>query len=181
MPVSYVFKSVGSGRIVVPLTPSQAIQKPAVKQKAINVRETVKDVQVLAEKWAGSANSLFRPTKVPAKSLTPRWKRVLRMAGINANTTGTHTIVPGVFGENIYLSHITFTVGGEVNITFYDGSFPMTGPMDFGGADEPRGAVMDHGKSPILCALNESFSIAIDANKQISGYVTYYSLPGIEE
>lgn len=181
MPYPIVFKSVGRGRITVRLTPHEEIRKPDPPSKNIGKTEVHAAAAAKTKKWAGAAGRISTPSSMPAKSKVPRWKRVLKMAGINVASTGTHTIIQAVFGENIYLSHVTFTVGGEVNITFYDGNFPMTGPMDFGGADEPRGAVMDHGRSPIMCGLNNAWKINLDASKQVSGYVTYYTLPGAEE
>ena len=181
MPRSVVYKSVGRGRIAVWMSPQEAIAKPSPRESPRPVPEKVSATREQAKKWKGTAGSLAKRTAMPSKSKVPRWKRILKMAGINASAIGIQTVVQAVFGENIYLSHITFTVGGEMNVTFYDGAFPMTGPMDFGGADEPRGAVMDHGRSPILCSMGEPFRIGIDANEQISGYVTYYTLPGAED
>jgi len=87
---------------------------------------------------------------------------------------GDSTIVTGQTGKKIKLATVVFTVGGETNITFKAGSTAITGAMDFGGADEPRGIVDTHGYCPYELPAGQSFVINSSAAVQVSGYVTGY-------
>jgi len=95
-------------------------------------------------------------------------------AVINFATSGNHTIVTGVAGSVIKITKLMFTVGGETNITFYGGAVALTGPMDFGGTDEPRGIVDTQGFLPYEVAEGESFIMNSSGAVQVSGYLTGY-------
>jgi len=101
-------------------------------------------------------------------------KRRQRTAAINIATIATHEIIAAESGLQIKITSIFFTVGGEVNITLYDGAAAVTGAMDFGGTSEPRGMVVALGQCPIELRTGSAFNIAIDAAIQVSGNVTYY-------
>ena len=91
---------------------------------------------------------------------------------IDFSSSGDHTIVPGQAGKKIKLTSMVFTVAGETNITIKAGSTAITGPMDFGGTDEPRGIVISHGYVPYEIATGSAFVINSSAAVQISGYLT---------
>lgn len=95
-------------------------------------------------------------------------------AVINFSTADDHTIAAAVAGQEIHITNLTFTVGGETNLTFKSGSTAISGAMDFGGTNEPRG-VSDHlGCCPLKTAAGEAFVITSSAAVQVSGYVTGY-------
>jgi len=95
-------------------------------------------------------------------------------AKIDVATAADHTIVPGSTGQKIHVVNLIFTVAGEVNVILKSGANELTGPMDFGGTDEPRGAVTPLGLGPLVCNSGEAFVINLNADIQTSGFVTYY-------
>ena len=95
-------------------------------------------------------------------------------AVIDFSTSGDHTIAAGVAGQEINITNIAFTVGGETNLTWKSGSTAISGAMDFGGTDEPRG-MKDHlGCCPLKTVAGEAFVLHSSAAVQVSGYVTGY-------
>ncbi|MBA7570141.1 hypothetical protein ES708_11888 [subsurface metagenome] len=76
--------------------------------------------------------------------------------------------------KRIKITSFMFTVGGDVGITLMSGATALTGKMAFGGDNEPRGMVSNHGYVPLVLGVNEAFIIATDADVQVSGYVTGY-------
>ncbi|GAI38885.1 unnamed protein product, partial [marine sediment metagenome] len=90
------------------------------------------------------------------------------------NDGADETIVAGVAGVTIKITSIMFTVAGETNIKFKDGTDDLTGPMDFGGTDEPRGAVITQGFLPWTITTGRSFIIESSEAVQVSGVLTGY-------
>lgn len=86
-----------------------------------------------------------------------------------------HTIITAVAGEKIKITNLMFTVAGEVNLTLRSDANALSGALDFGGTDEPRGMVQAFGESPLETAEGEAFKILASAAKQVSGYVTYFT------
>ncbi|GAG83594.1 unnamed protein product [marine sediment metagenome] len=68
-----------------------------------------------------------------------------------------------------------FTVAGDTNLTLRGGSTNISGAMDFGGTDEPRGMVHHFGCCPLETPTGEAFRIVSSAGVQVSGYVTYFT------
>ncbi len=95
-------------------------------------------------------------------------------AKIDFTGTGDHTIVSGQAGKQIKVATIVFTVGGETNITIKAGATAITGPMDFGGTDEPRGIVDTHGYCAYELPAGAALVIHSSIDVQVSGYVTGY-------
>ena len=91
---------------------------------------------------------------------------------IDLATTGDHTLVAGQAGKKIKVTSMVFTVAGETNITIKAGATAVTGPMDFGGTNEPRGMVISHGYVPYEIAAGSSLVINSSAAVQVSGYIT---------
>ena len=98
----------------------------------------------------------------------------LSKAKIDIATTATHEIIAAPYGKRLYICSMFFTVAGEVNITLLSGTTPLTGAMDFGGTNEPRGMVAPMGLGPLPCSLGEPFNIELSADIQVSGACTYY-------
>lgn len=96
-------------------------------------------------------------------------------AVIDFATAATHEIVAAVTGKKIKIVNIMFTVAGETNLTFKSGTTAMSGAMDFGGTDEPRGMVHHFGDFPLETTSGEAFQITSSGAVQVSGYVTYYT------
>lgn len=115
----------------------------------------------------------------PTDKWTSGWYNIFtgedenKYAPINIASAGDNIIIIGIGGKTILITSIVLTVGGEVNITFYDALFQISGPMDFGGTSEPRGMVAHFGFSPIQLQKEASFIINLSAAVQVSGFVCY--------
>jgi len=99
----------------------------------------------------------------------------MKQAVINFSTAITSELVAVVAGEKICVVNIMLTVAGETNLTFKSDSDSISGPMDFGGTDEPRGMVHSLADSPLKTAEGEAFGLASSLGVQVSGYITYYT------
>lgn len=96
-------------------------------------------------------------------------------ASISESTAATHEIVAAVAGKIIRICNICLIVAGETNITLSSDANAMSGAMDLGGTDEPRGFVHSFGDAPLDTLSGEAFKIVSSGAVQISGYVTYYT------
>jgi len=96
-------------------------------------------------------------------------------AAIDFAGATTSVIVAAVTGKKIKIVNLLLTVAGETNITFKSASDSISGPMDFGGTDEPRGMVLSNGTHPLETVAGEAFGIASSLAVQVSGVVTYYT------
>ena len=105
----------------------------------------------------------------PVVVLTPE----LEFEKIDIATAATHKIISGSPGRCIQIFQVFFTVGGDVNITLYNGSEAMTGAMDFGGVSEPRAIVIPQDGRPLVLGEGFDFNILLSAAVQVSGLVNY--------
>ena len=96
-------------------------------------------------------------------------------AVIDFATAATHEIIALVAGQKIKIKNIMLTVAGETNLTFQSDATALSGAMDFGGSDEPRGMVHNLGDAPLETIVNEAFKITSSGAVQVSGYVTYFT------
>lgn len=101
-------------------------------------------------------------------------KTVLR-EDINFSTAIHSIVVPVVTGKKICITNLALTVAGETNLTLETHETAISGAMDFGGTDEPRGMVQHFGDSPLKTVAGEAFKIYSSAAVQVSGYVTYFT------
>lgn len=92
---------------------------------------------------------------------------------IDVATAANHIIIPGSPGRRIRIMQLFFTVGGDVNITLYNGSEAMTGAMDFGGVSEPRAIVIPTDGRPLILDEGQDFRMLLSAAVQVSGLVNY--------
>jgi len=129
--------------------------------------EGLDDIEVTAVLAAGTA--LIGKIQLEGSSQTPL------SAKIDIATTDTHSIIAAVADKYHYITSICFTVSGEVNVTLRDVTNVLSGPMDFGAENEPRGICQTHEQIPLKCHINEAFQITLSADIQVSGYVTYYT------
>jgi len=104
----------------------------------------------------------------------PASSKVLKQAAINKNTAASNEIIAAVAGKQLCIVNLAFTVGGEINITLQSGANALSGAMDFGGTNEPRGFVSNHGDFPLKTNSGEAFNILMSLAVQVSGYVVYY-------
>lgn len=95
---------------------------------------------------------------------------------INVATAATHEIIPASPGRKIMINFLTFTVGGDVNITLYEGAYAFTGALDFGGAGEPRGIVLPPDGQALELKDSCAFNMLLSAAVQVSGFALYVYL-----
>ena len=100
--------------------------------------------------------------------------QTLERAKIDIASSGDNTIITGTTAKRTHICNMMFTVAGEVNIIFKSGTTDITGPMDFGGANEPKGMVCPLGLGPLLCNSGEAFKINLSAAVQVSGFCTFF-------
>jgi hypothetical protein len=114
------------------------------------------------------------PTPLPPRLKYPKQWKDLRAAPIACAGGAGQTVVSAGPGMRLFISSITFTVAAETNVTLRFGNYGGSGPMDFGGADEPRAITMNLAESPAPCG-NGSFSISsLTAGGDVNGFVIYY-------
>ena len=95
-------------------------------------------------------------------------------AKIDSAAGGDILSISPVGSNKVKIVTIVFTVGGPTNIQFFDGGTEITGLMDFGGTDEPRGMVAHHGNFPLCTTGGNAFKINASGTVQVSGYIIYY-------
>ena len=127
----------------------------------VEIADTILIYDAAANTWSKGFWNLFRKDGA------------YKYAAINFSTASLSSIIPGVAGKKIYLSTIILVVGGQTNITFYDGLTAVTGPMDFGGSIEPRGIVVPLGSFPLELGNGNSFIINSSEAVQVSGTAIY--------
>jgi len=93
---------------------------------------------------------------------------------ISFATIATHDITLAAPTGSYHITSIMFTVDGDVGIILRDESGLITGPMSFGGTNEPRGMAHNFGQIPLKCAAGKKFQMTLDAIIQVSGVVTFY-------
>jgi len=98
----------------------------------------------------------------------------IKRAPIWQNTIDSVEVVALVEAKKICIVNIVFTVDAEADISLNTDDVPITGIMDFGGTNEPKGFVSNHGNFPLKTLEGEAFKIQSDTTARIAGYVIYY-------
>ena len=101
--------------------------------------------------------------------------RTILQAAVSFASASDNQIVTAVSGEKIKIVNIFLTVAGEVDLTFCSNANVISGAMDFGAADEPRGIVIPFGSFPMETISGEAFKIRANTTVQVSGYCNYYT------
>ena len=94
-------------------------------------------------------------------------------AKINTAAAEDSTIVAAVADRKIQLRSYVLTVAGETNLTWKSGATAISGAMDLGGTDEPRGISAFLGDFPLETTAGAALVLANSLAVQLSGYVTY--------
>ena len=126
----------------------------------IETRDRASIFNAVLNEWSEGWQAVFRPSAAPA--------------AIDISAIGNNTIIAGVPQKSIRIVSLFFTVAGEVNVTLNDGAVEISGPMDFGGASEPRGISIPFPYSPLEISVGNGFQIILDAAVQVSGSVCYF-------
>jgi len=93
---------------------------------------------------------------------------------ISFATIATHDITLAAPTGSYHITSIMFTVDGDVGIILRDESGVISGPMSFGGTNEPRGMAHNFGQIPLKCSAGKKFQMTLDASIQVCGVVTFY-------
>lgn len=141
----------------------------ATEDGELKVKLTAADLAALETISIAAGTNLIGQVEIAGSSHT-----VLN-AVINFATAATHSIIAAVTGKKIKITNIMLTVAGETNLTFKSATTAISGALDFGGTDEPRGMVHSLGDFPLETASGEAFQITSSGAVQVSGYVTYYT------
>lgn len=105
------------------------------------------------------------------KTETARERQTITTAKIDFSDGIDEVIVAGQADKKIKITTLVFTVGGETNIELMNGAVEMSGPMDFGGINEPRGMVVSQGFLPYELSAGSSFIMKSSAAVQVAGFV----------
>lgn len=95
-------------------------------------------------------------------------------AAINTAAAGPTALIAAAADLKHHVTMIVLTVAGDTDITFSTAATLLTGAMAFGGTDEPRGMVANHGNFPLVGGTNEAFNITNSGSILITGYLVYY-------
>jgi len=99
---------------------------------------------------------------------------VIYKAKINIAAAEDATLVAAVADKKICLTAIALTVFGETNLTLKSGATAISGAMDFGGTNEPRGLTHYLGDYPLKTSPGEALVLTSSIAVQVSGYITYF-------
>lgn len=102
---------------------------------------------------------------------------LVRRKKIDIDDAENKEIVEAVAGFLICIATIMLTVDGDTNLTLNSNADAMSGAIDLGGTDEPRGFTHNMGNYPLKTAAGEAFKINSSAAVQVSGFVTYFLEP----
>lgn len=96
-------------------------------------------------------------------------------ATINFNTSSTNVIVPGVLGKRIDVMKLMLVVSGPTNLTFEDGTTPLTGAMNL----LANGAIVltFDGCPWFTTSVGNGFAIFSSSGVQVSGSLQYQLVP----
>lgn len=97
-------------------------------------------------------------------------------AAIDINSAGTISVASGRAGKRMLITSITLTVSAECDLTLRSSYGAISGVMDFGGSDEPRGMALNLGNFYIELPAGSGFSISVSTEEtaiHVGGLVTY--------
>lgn len=103
---------------------------------------------------------------------TEREGKVQTYVPIDHGALGDNIIVPGEEGKTIHITGLVLVVAAENDITLKSTTTTISGPMPFGGADEPRGMVDNKGFLSLDLPTGDGFIINLGVAAQVTGYVS---------
>ena len=117
----------------------------------------------------------IKPDLIIKRTHFPKWWNDEGVAAIALTSPGSQFVITARGDYQLFIGAIVLTVSGECNITFFFGSAGQSGPMDLGGADEPRGMVIAMGNAPAPCGTG-SFMVTATSDEavNIGGFVSYF-------
>jgi len=154
------------------LTP-EALKKLEGETKT-KAAETLKPLPVAKPTVPPQVITRPAPDLVIARTPYPKWWKENLTAPINILGPATQVIVNGRADFRIWVATIALTVSGETEITFTFGTMGLSGPMKFGGADEPRGIVIAMGNSPASCGMGGFNIYSSGPGISVGGFATFF-------
>ncbi len=124
---------------------------------------------------AGTTIGLDAGSELIGKIEVAGTSRTVLQRVISFSAAAHNIVIPVVTGKKIKIVNIFFTVFAEVNLTFESHETAISGAMDFGGTNEPRGMVCPLDKFPMETVAGEAFKILASTAVQVSGYCNYYT------
>ncbi len=100
--------------------------------------------------------------------------RTIEQEVIDKASADNSEVITAVGGKKLCLVNIAFTVSAAADIYLNSNANHMTGEMDFGNTNEPRGFVTNNGDFPLKTVSGEGFFIESTTAARIRGFVTYY-------
>lgn len=157
--------------------------KPQEPEKAKKPEEEKKGEVAPAKPEEAPTAKVAAPTKQPTvkpeliikRTQYPKWWNDEGIAKISLTSSGSQLVVHARADYSLYIATIVLTVTGECDITFTFGEAGASGPMHFGGENEPRGIVIAAGNSPTPCG-SGTFMVTATSSEAVSigGFVSYY-------
>ena len=98
---------------------------------------------------------------------------VLQVA-ISGSYSGGVELIAANATKKIKIVNIFLVVSGAVSLKFMSDTTNLTGIMELGDTDEPRGMVIPFGNFPMETAVNKNFKLHADGATAIMGYCNYY-------
>ena len=103
---------------------------------------------------------------------TSREAKTQTYVAININALGDNVIVAAQAEKTIHITGLVLVVAAENDITLKSTTTSISGPMPFGGADEPRGMVDNKGFLSLDLPEGDGFIIGLGVAAQVTGYVS---------
>jgi len=132
----------------------------------VYLADTAATLEILATLQAGT--NLIGKVQIEGTSQTVKSAKISSAAG------GDILTITPTGSNKIKVTTVVLTVAGATEIKFIDGTTDLTGAMDFGGTNEPRGMVANHGNHPLETTAGAVFKVNSSQAIQVSGYVIYY-------
>jgi len=98
---------------------------------------------------------------------------VLQVA-ISGSYSGGVELIAADATKKIKITNIFLVVSGAVSLKFMSDTTNLSGVMELGDTDEPRGMVIPLGNFPMETAVNKNFKLHADGATAIMGYCNYY-------
>ena len=146
--------------------------------------DEIEDLEAYTQKLPGAVQPAIPPQKItrPAPDLLisrtpyPKWWKDSGVAPIELLLAGTQIVIHPTSAYKIYIASIALTVSGETVISFGFGALGSSGPMYFGGTNQPMGIVIPMADSPAPCGMG-GFSVTSSGTLvSVGGFAVYYVL-----
>jgi hypothetical protein len=131
-------------------------------------------LKVEADTIAGGTVGLEAGAELIGKvNVVGREHTVLQVA-ISGSYNGGVELIAANATKKIKIVNIFLVVSSAVSLKFMSDTTNLSGVMELGDTDEPRGMVIPFGNFPMETAVNKNFKLHASAVVDIMGYCNYY-------